>query len=66
MKKPANAGAHGLSGNVSLQADIAGYATVSSVLQARTIAHRFRTLPATSAVIAELAFPRVDGWRGAR
>lgn len=66
MKKPANAGAHGLSGNVSLQADIAGYATVSSALQARSICRRFAVSAAVAAAIAEIAYGTPETWRIAR
>ena len=65
MKKPANAGAHGLSGNVSLAADISAYSPTPSALQARTLSHRYGLSAAAAATIAGLAFGgTVENWRG--
>jgi hypothetical protein len=66
MKKPANAGAHGLSKNVSLAADSFGYASQTSVLQARTLSHRYGLSAAVAAVRAEHCFGVSENWRGAR
>lgn len=65
MRKPARcAGTGGLSKNVALQADIYGYALPTAPKQDLHIARRFGLPPSIAAVIADLAWPTVDNWRG--
>ena len=66
MEKPANAGARRLSGNVVFAADNLVYAAPTSVLQAKTLSHRYGLTPAVAAVVAAHAFPQIDSWRGMR
>ena len=62
MKKPANAGAHGLSKIVASRADNHGYASDPSVLQAHRLIRRGLT-PAVAAAVVSLAYPAIDDWR---
>jgi hypothetical protein len=66
MKKPANAGAHGLSKSVFQQVDTDGYAPAPSALQAQTLARRFGLSASVAAVKAEHCFGVPESWRGAR
>jgi hypothetical protein len=62
MKKPAHRGATAGSPNLSLGGD-----RLEDTTQPRIFNHlrrRFGLAPATAAVIAELAFPAIDSWRG--
>ena len=63
MKKPANAGAHGLLKDVGLAVDSFGYAAPASALQVQCVARRCRLPASVAAVVAELAFPDLDTWR---
>lgn len=63
MKKPASAGANGLSKIVASRADNQGYAPTPGALQARALARRYHLTPAAAAAIAALAFPVIDDWR---
>ncbi len=56
MKKPANAGAHGLFGIVASQADSSGYAARTSAFQARRLSRLYGLTPAVAAVIAAHAY----------
>ena len=68
MKKPAQrvGTSSGLSVNVSLQADIHGYALSAGALQARSISQRFAISGALAAALAELAYGSPETWRAAR
>lgn len=66
MKKPAGAGAHGLSKGVVFAADANGYASAESVLQARTLSHRYGLSAAVAAVVAGHAYAVSETWRASR
>lgn len=61
MKKPANAGAHGLSKSVFRQVDTDGYAAPASAVQVRRLIQQGLT-PAVAAVTVGLAYPVIDHW----
>ena len=67
MKKPALRGVAkaGLS-NCVRQDRVERYAPTEVPRQAPYLTSRFRLTPSIAGVVAELAFPAVDSWRGPR
>jgi hypothetical protein len=61
MKKPANAGAHGLSKDVGLAVDNFGYAAPASAIQVHRLIRQGLT-PAVAAATVSLAYPPRDHW----
>ncbi|WP_232631546.1 hypothetical protein [Methylobacterium sp. Leaf118] len=62
MKKPARSGAPAGSSNLSLGGDKSEDTTRPQIFN--HLRRRFGLAPATAAVIAELAYPSIDTWRG--
>jgi hypothetical protein len=64
MKKPAHRGATAGLSNAFRQVSDERYAPEIAPRQAQHIANRFGLSPLHAALIAELAFPAADNWRG--
>lgn len=63
MRKPATRGATGLS-NAFRQVSTERYAPAETPRQAPFLASRYGLSPLHAALVAELAYPVVDTWRG--
>jgi hypothetical protein len=63
MKKPASRGDTGLS-NAFRQVSVERSSADRPALQAHHLANRFGLSPLHAALIAELAFPATENWRG--
>lgn len=66
MKKPAHRGATAGLSNAFLAVRDERFTAPRPLRQDVHLAHRFGLPLSTAAVIAELAFPQIDSWRGAR
>ena len=64
MKKPAHRGATAGLSNAFLAVRDERYAPVYAPRQASHLSTRYGLSPLHAALIAELAFPTVDSWRG--
>lgn len=64
MKKPAHRGATAGLSNAVLAVSTERYAPVYAPRQASHLATRYGLSPLHAALVAELAFPTVDSWRG--
>lgn len=61
-----SAGQRSRASDVASQADITEIAPALSEIQIARLRKRFDFSPALAGVVASLAYPQIDSWRGAR